>query len=58
MYAITATGNPARGTTVGRPRPADAVGNALRFAFGDEPSLPADMCRLLAAIDRQARPQR
>jgi hypothetical protein len=54
MYAITASGNPARGCIVGRPQPADGVGSALRSAFsGGEPAVPPDMCRLLAAIDRR-----
>ena len=36
---------------VRRPRPADAIGAALRGAFAC-PSLPDDMVRLLRRIDR------
>jgi hypothetical protein len=37
---------------VRRPRPADAIGAALRGVF-DCPALPEDMTRLLRRLDRQ-----
>lgn len=37
---------------VRRPRPNDAIGAALRGVFGPQACLPADMARLLQALDR------
>jgi hypothetical protein len=37
---------------VRRPQPADVLADALRGAYGDAHPLPADMARLLRALDR------
>ena len=45
-----ATGND---QVVHRPRPADAIGAALRGVFGTGCALPADMARLLERLERR-----
>lgn len=44
------------GYFVRRPRPTDAVGYALRSAYGEAEGLPDEFARALAALD-QAKPR-
>lgn len=46
--SMTANGNDG---VVRRPRATDAIGAALRGAFGDGTALPADLAQLLRRID-------
>ncbi|WBH16966.1 hypothetical protein [Sphingomonas radiodurans] len=46
---------PADGYFVRRPRATDAVGHALRNAFGDADDLPEDFAQSLAALDQATR---
>lgn len=48
--SIAADGND---QVICRPRPADAMGAALRGVFGDGATLPDDMLRLLRRLDRR-----
>ena len=47
--SMTASGND---QVVRCPRPADAIGTALRGTYGHAPGLPADIARLLQRLDR------
>lgn len=50
--AMTSEQKGSHGLIIGRPRPGDAIGGALRNAFDrDLAALPSDMRRLLGALD-------
>ncbi len=51
LYISTASGG--NDQVVCRPRPADAIGAALRGVFGDGACLPPDMMRLLQKLDKE-----